>query len=460
MRYNFGSLKYSRDVLSLLLKIEDRVFSKALIQKSVLGLSVLLAVYCIYAVLNLIAVAQMSGDDLSFFKNQIISFSFIEHRFLTWTSRFIVDTAAVFFCQHVFLFKLIFVVLIALVFLLKLSLYIKANFKQKYGSFELVMFSALITTLYPYYALHSAGFVDTSVIFAFPFIMMFVASYLLFTDVQDRVQKSFASSACTYFSFIISSVIACNNEMSMLFLLVCSIYKIRSIKGKILFFIAVASFLYTVFCPGNQARIVSNIDYYLPEFVNFTVFEKLYIGVTKTLFQILYINKVPFIILLSLLVLIKTRSITVCVAAYFILKRISRYFAHQLDAANINEHNWISNFPIDVLAVMVSLCVFVVFIILSLDISKKDKFESAALFILGFGIASSIGLSPSVFASNDRPGYIAQALIIYCALNIIRCQYFINYNKDTSNFSFSRVYLIKTLLIVAVLSAYNISVNY
>lgn len=377
-------------------------------------ISFILFLICFVYICLFFGFTAFSADD-NYFSIQNISFDWITKRYQTWSSRVIIESVLIFLVQHEFLFKLLNIaIFISLPFALKRLLSSNCSNKKQ---IPLVYF-ALVATLIPFYELISAGYGATVTNYLYPICAVIWIFSLL--------KHSVSSSLYQVILLLILSIYACNHEQTVIIVLCYTfpllfIYKTTSrIYSYMVFTIALISLFSAIMCPGNAIRVALETKNWLPEFSSFSFFDKVYIGITTSLYHLTYFNNFPFLFCFSCIILAFFNSIK-SILIFLILNSIYRIPIRTIfKSIDLNEDaSWINQFPIVNFILLFLLVALMLLFVLKIKVDIKSKKYVISFIILAFALRSVLGFSPTVFASSIRPDIVCQILFIFAGIYVL-----------------------------------------
>lgn len=343
----------------------------------------------------------LSNDDITYFKDQSFSFDWlIKERYLSWSSRILLESVLPFFCKNEIFFRIL-----SLLFVLLNIFSLKKIFNELPYS-HLLLFLSLI----PFYNLVSAGLVATTVNYYYPSVL---GTYIF--SVLIRNEKS---SIISLILVTFSSLIATNQEQMSLFLFVISaIFVFKNDHKKIAFlvlFISIIGLLNSLFCPGNYIRLIAETDKFMPEFSEYSIFNKVYLGISSTLYFLNFSEPFFLVCIVSFLSFFYKRNllfvIGILITIYLILRLPVRI---ELKSADVMlDGTFIYKFPIASLLILLLFDFSILFFILKIDFNLNQKILLIGLFVLSNMLRSSVGFSPTVFASLSRPSILSEIIIV------------------------------------------------
>lgn len=365
----------------------------------------LVAILSICTVLEFFIFIPLSNDDLTYFKEQSFSLDWlINERYLSWSSRILLESVLPFFCENEFFFRIV-----SLLFVL-LNIYSLKKIFYELSYSQVLLFLSLI----PFYNLVSAGLVATTVNYYYPSVLGFYILSVLFRDEK--------SSIIRLFLVIFSCLIATNQEQMSLFLLIISAIFIFKNDHKriafLVFFISILGLLNNLLCPGNYVRLIAETDKWMPEFSEYSFFNKVYLGISSTLYFLNFSEPFFLVLFVSFLSFFYKRNlwfvIGILIAIYLILRLPVRM---DLKSANVMlDGTFIYRFPTISLLILLLFDFFILFFILKIGLNLNQKSILIGLFVLANMLRASVGFSPTVFASLSRPSILSEIIIVLACM--------------------------------------------
>ena len=269
--------------------------------------------FILFAVLMLILhlIMGFNGDDIKYAKvlsNQTLV-DYLHYRYYNWSSRLIIDGILVILARlDMIVWKLLDVIIytVGVYYIIKL---VNKNYSKKIAYLGVLLF-----LMYPFYEMASAGWISTTLNYSWCFAFGMISFIPLIYEAHgEKVNKYI------YIISFLALLYAANQEQSgalvfgfnLLYLLNSVINK-KSINKFNLMATAVAliSLIFILTAPGNSIRFAHEAAFWYPEFVNFTIIEKSYLGLVTT-FGTLIEQKIIFplfYIILSVYAIIKSNN--------------------------------------------------------------------------------------------------------------------------------------------------------
>lgn len=376
-------------------------------------------------------IGPIAGDDLFFAAatDDKTIWEFLRLRYETWTSRIVIDFLVVSLLPHLWLWKLLDLLVFASLPVL---------FTRIVGDSRLVRWcSAAAVLLYPFQDVGSAGWVTTTVNYLWPVWGILVVGVLLRKMIlSERIrwyEGVFGGLAC---------ILASSHEQAaavlFLILVLAGIFLIRKkcLKAPVFYILAllnIASLAFILLCPGNGNRnVVGTAD--MPEFGQFSVLDKAYLGALGI--ERVFIAKVDIVFfvaaaLLAVLVYIRTDSyrktvlsaipLLILLGHSVILTAYPELSGIFVVPEKVTSWEWSSLsvwMPMFYLAAVMLSVLYALYCLL-----KDDLFVwLCALLLLGCGFAAGlvIGFTATIYVSGDRVYITLYFILLYLLLYVIR----------------------------------------
>lgn len=378
------------------------------------------------------------GDDVTYFKGVINRsydgsvVNYIYDRYLTWTSRIIIEPIMIFLLDiNIWVWK----VLDTLVYvLIAKNLAILVNDKNEY---QLDYIICALVAAYPISTLFGTGWLAVSLNYVWP-LMLALFVLTLFKKIMDGKEIK----VYQLILYVLASIFAFNQEQTVMLMTVYIIIFLGVIIWKkkynksisiilgLEIIIAIAQLLFSVLSPGNNMRSQYEI-LWRRDFGMFSLIERIYLSFNITMKEI-FTNKsigVFFVILLfftTYLVFqnyksIIIRLISIIPVVSFLLITFNEYFLKYNFIVEIDVTNYdsIKCYLFIAIVFIVIGCLAINIYLLYPDSSKIILF----LIVLGMGLASRVvlGISPTLYNPvRDQTYIFMQFSIIYVIVAIYR----------------------------------------
>lgn len=380
-----------------------------------------LALLSVIIAVSFFVFVPLGNDDIAYFKEQTISFNWIvNERYMTWSSRVVLESVLPFLCKHDYVFRIVSVAFIVF------NIY---SLKLIFKGFSLP-FIFLFLSLFPFYNFESAGVVATTVNYYYPAVLgLFIVGVLL----EDKI-----ASMWLVVPVIISCLIATNHEQMSLILLISSAIFVLKNKQKglaaIVLFISILGLLNSFLCPGNHLRLVAETTKWMPEFSSYSFFNKVYLGISSTLYFLNFSEPFFLVLLSAVLIFVYKQKLwpvlVTLVIIYLILKLPVRI--GMKSAGVMLDGTFIYNFPFSSLLILLLFDLFILYLVIKSSFDIRTKLVLLSLFVLANMLRASVGFSPTVFASLSRPSIFSEIIIVLACMLIFenRRSSYENVNKN------------------------------
>lgn len=376
-------------------------------------------------------IGPIAGDDLFFVAatDDKTIWEFLRMRYETWTSRIVIDFLVVSLLPHLWLWKLLDILIFASLPVL---------FARIVGDSLLVRWcSAAAVLLYPFHDVGSAGWVTTTVNYLWPVWGILVVGMLL--------RKMILSEQIRWYEGVfggLACILAGSHEQTavVLFLILAlagiSLIRKKCVKIPVFYILAllnIASLAFILCCPGNGNRnVVGTAD--MPEFGQFGIFDKAYLGALGI--ERVFIAKVDIVFfvaaaLLAVLVYIRTDSykktllsavpLLILLGHSVILTAYPELSGIFVVPEQVTSWEWNS---LSTWMPMCYLAAVIVSVLYALYCLLKDALFAwvCALLLLGCGFAAGlvIGFTATIYVSGDRVYITLYFILLYLLLYVIR----------------------------------------
>ena len=386
----------NNSMLNQLSKLENLVFHN----------SRMIAFFCLLLSLSFIVIVPLFGDDLDLFAKETFSLEWLKSRYSSWSSRVVIESILPYLSRHEFLLKTINCILVLSA---AIAIYI-LNQKNKLSSATCI----LIICIFPFYKVATAGYSATIINYLYPIIFsLWLLTYLF----------AIKASKFGYIPLIIMSIFVTNHEICavmMLSISTAALFLKNSDKllAVILIISAILGLIFIILCPGNSLRLADETMTWMPEFANYSLTNKIELGIKSALYFLNYKGPVPFVFCYTAIAFAFSKKlIPSLICAILITLIINFILKPYINPAVINhDSNWIHNFPLSSLLVLFLMPISMILLIFFSNISTSDKVLLILLISLAYALRSSMGFSPTVFASSERPSLFSHMLLILCGL--------------------------------------------
>lgn len=338
-------------------------------------------------------------------------------RYQVWSSRLLIE-AVLFLLVHVpLLWRFLDTLL-----MIAITVMLSSIFNEK-KSTTVNWAIVLLVLAFPFKTMDTAGWMATTLNYSWPLALGLFALLPL----ANHVKRKKTPLWMTILSFP-ALLFAANQEQMCAVLLavsgVVTLYLWRRDKKIPWLFAAqvvlcAASMIFILTCPGNSARTVSEIGRWFPEFAGLSLFQKLEIGYSSSLYEFLMKRNPIFLAFCALLAVVgvKHKRISVRVAsciplgAHLVFGQLPGVFGQVIPhivGLNGKMTQFGTGFQLtspttwlpDIVLTVVVAC-----ILIALFFAIEDRILAAfscVLFLVGFASRVVMGFSPTVWASSTR----------------------------------------------------------
>lgn len=249
-----------------------------------------------------ININTMVSDDKIFFKileNGKNLFTYINERYNRWSSRIIIETVLLVIIKYKFIIWKILNIGICLLLAKSISKICQTK-NNKIINYMICVSILLI----PISALNNTGWISTTMNYLW---VISLGTYAL-SIIKDFIDNK-KIQIWKYPLYIVSTLFACNQEqMVSVMFLILGIFLLYEIKTKsikhvlkneklliIQFIITILSLIFILNCPGNMQRGAIEVRRWYPEYKIFSIVEKVELGLTSTMKQLILNTNYIFI---------------------------------------------------------------------------------------------------------------------------------------------------------------------
>lgn len=365
--------------------------------------------------------------------------SFVCARYQSWTSRVLIEaTLGIIFRSSKFIWTFGTIFFMTLIGYSMSKLFVKKDNKK-----ELIMMILWLVILYPVERMSSAGWAATTVNYIWP-LSLALFSLISIRKAYDKEKIKILPGLM----YAVATIYACNQEQMcavlvvtyLLFTIILTVRDKRKVSPFMYLqtFLAIASFIFIVTTPGNAIRQHEEVVNYFPEFTDMTSIEKVILGITTTMGEMLSKYCITFTIFtLVLLIYIwdnyKDRLIrgisavpfTIAIVLGFaspITEKLSvtiswirENFVKGTNLINPSSYTYLGSYVELLISVIVIMCIFI-----SLFLIFKRLKNNIAFYVFGCGLVTRLvlGFSPTVFVSTNRTCVFLEFACLICTLLI------------------------------------------
>ena len=346
------------------------------------------------------------------------------YKYYNWSSRQLIESVLYFISVHSHVWMLLNSLVITIIAKLIEAIFCNHTIKMK-------ILCCIGTLIYPLIDMSSAGWMATTINYYWPLGAILINLYYL--------KKANNFIKLKWYEYIISSIallFAANQEQGFAILLGTYFFYIIYCfinKRKISFFVIlnivliIASGTYIFTCPGNWVRKKQEIKNWFPDFGTLSFFRKIEIGISSTVYPILFKNNVPMLFLSStLLIIINTFKNSLVKASTMII------FVMTLVFGVLGKYGILSYLKSFVPYIMF-LIEFITLLIIILFLIKDNRknIDIFIILLIGFGSRFMLCFSPTVWVSGNRT-----ALFFYFSMIIASCLLISRYHHRIKNLDY------------------------
>ena len=383
--------------------------------------------------------------DDEFFIKRITEYSmeeFLTLRWNEWTSRMLIEFVL---CSVLQISKYAWIIGQTLAMTLLGYSIIKLFVKEDENKKTMLGVTLALIFVYPMDRMSSAGWGATTVNYIWPFACAMFSLIGL-----KKIWNKEKIKPILYPLYMAALIFGCNQEQ--ICALMCLVHGFFTVlllardKMKISKFwilqtiIVIVSLFVIILCPGNAVRKTDEIATAYPDFESLTLIDKLGLGVTSTVTELIANSNIVFVIFTFILAVIVCnlykdnliRGVSfipfMSVMVFGVLKDIfSRMFPYLDMYRNIITQNrpMISagNYTslINFIPIIMSFIILASIVLCLLLVFKKLKNNLATfIFIVGFGTRCAMAFSPTIFASTNRTFIFMEFAMLICTLLLIQ----------------------------------------
>ena len=384
---------------------------------------------------------KFGGDDTSYFSLMLDTyslFSFLKMRYLSWSSRIIIEGFLVVLSRHLYLWRILDS------FIYTLLIYASNRLFFKKISFKNLLLTGLVLLLYPFLLVGETGYCATSLNYLWPLALMMVGFLpYRFYLYHERIPRYL------YPISVLSILYAVNHEqavcivfaVSVFFLIYAFIQKSSKRYPILLVLLSTISLIFILTCPGNSNRMGIELAHYYPDYINANIMDKIYLGMVSSTSILLDCTWViyffSFILFLSIIRNVKRRIPKIIANIYFGILTFILFF--KIYYLIKNYQYGLFNYFTQVGHVFVfsrtNICwllligfLFCTMIYLFYQLDKKKCIIPIFILLLGCGSRLMMGFSPTVFASGKRTVIFLFFSFLFLSILLIK-RYFSSFKE-------------------------------
>jgi len=431
--------------------------------------------YTVVVALYQLVMKEYTGDTVSFFARAIDHLSIsslveiLISRYMTWTSRILIEIPLFILAHgmHMVLFGIL-NVLVHIMLLLAL---------MKLTDYKHNRLLVCLLIMYPVALFCGSGWMTAYITYFWP-LSLSIVSMVSLKKMYER-EKIHALEAIFY---VLCQIFGTDLEVSAVFY-TCILatftimmiwekkFECRSVIMTVIHFIVCAgNLIFALTCPGNEARKVSNIDFWFPSYTSFTLIDKVVLGINTAVSYL--IGKDFYWIMLCLLIVVvligglrkEKHSVVItaiiplfatCVLS-FLRPVVENYYPDLVALFNdfetrkyVDSTNYNSTSVYIPFIIYSLIMIMVVLTVLELFEDVKQSFFIAAVLVSGFLSRLTLGFSPTVFSSGLRTFVFMDFAMIYAIVKIYDSYKANNVNKRVFAYSKCVAIVIEAFAVLA-----------
>ncbi len=373
------------------------------------------------------------GDDV-YFQSALRDYSLVDwtvFRYNNWTSRNLVEIVLVIIVGHQNVWRFLNVAMMVLG-----AISISKIFSNKKSKITNWVICVLFLCL-PISTHNSAGWITTTVNYSWVLCLgLFVMIPIKKIIYKEKI------SWYEYIFYFLAMIYATNLEQMCFILLVeyfvftCYVYYLDRklnwflLSGVIINF---ASLIFIFTCPGNANRNASEIVTWFPDYGDLSLFRKIEMGYSSTLFEfIMRVNWIFlfFAVVLFICVFLKQKNMFYRVISLipvlcnfifsFFVKLFGNYFPGLLEikhsltqygtGLSLDPATWIPDILLSLVCISILVSVYVIFE------NKKMSIFTIFILLLGFASRMMMSFSPTIWASGTRTFIYMYISVLICSI--------------------------------------------
>ena len=303
------------------------------------------------------------------------------------------------------------------------------------NTYKCVLVTCVLISLYPFEYLSSAGYIATSTNYVYTILGILL--------ILVPIKRNFSGQKVPVFMHIISFVsmiyVTNHDQTAMvliggLLLSVLYAYRMKDHSCSILkvyLIVAICMYIFMFFMPGhiNRMNSTAEMEYWLPQYAEWSFLEKLYHGYSATVAQLIFNNEVLFILFLCLLFVLALKSGGMIhkiigfipLSVIFFVNIVGRdKFVHYdfvlPDLLPLTHSTW-SWVPLT-LSIIVIFCVF--YTVCQCVTTYTHKMLMLLLLVLAAGSREMMGFSATIYASSYRTFTVFLYCLMVCCLLLVQ----------------------------------------
>lgn len=291
-----------------------------------------------------------------------------------------------------------------------------------------------LVSVFPLAYLGTAGYIATCANYLYPLCGLLFIAWQLKRLLQNKAHWAWQLLSLPVMAYVLNQdQAACILVGGLLLALIASLLQHRSkqatgwIAGY--FLVALAGYIVLFCLPGHINRMTDTLEMelYLPEYANWSLWKKLYHGYTSTVANVFFHYNTVTILLYSLLFLLSqkqgnllSRIVSALPLGGFLCLKLLREEMLVDFSANIPELYAISSLAGLSGFAFCAFCLVCLVISLWGCVQQENRYLLLGLLILGGGSRLLMGMSPTLYASSYRTFTYLLFSLIACCLVLLR----------------------------------------
>lgn len=338
----------------------------------------------------------------------------LKMRYMTWSSRSLIEAVLFVLVNHMWLWKMIDT------FIMVTIAYMIAKLTDN----DMVPYLGLL--VFPFHELSQAGWVATTVDYIWPLWCGMVICMLM-----KRYHKDTGYQSVKWYHYLYSIPVvlfACNQELMALVMVVLTVWSgvvliLKNRRGLVYHLLMLGleatSLAYIFVCPGNINRTVQSIIEFAPEYKDYSLPYKLFLGLYNI--ERVFISKpqILFITMIVLLAILAVRNFNKMIDKLIASIPVMIVIGHTIlgpamkgwnivfhEAPKTFEKSEMGMYRYWALIYIIITGMSIIYTLVKLQVANADDtimiFTTLIVLAAGFGTAFAMGLSPTLYASGER----------------------------------------------------------
>ena len=367
-------------------------------------------------------VMGVNGDDIRYAKvlsNQTLV-DYISYRYYNWSSRVLIESILIVLVrQNMILWEIIDCVLYTI------GVYYVIKVFNRRNSTHIALLGVLLFLMYPFHEMATAGWMATTLNYLWPFSFAMISTIPLINLLYGK-----KTPIWVYIISALALIYAVQQEqccalifgLNLVYLVRCYLKKEELNKYNIfVILVSFASLIFIFTCPGNSIRYAEELSYWYPQYANYGILEKIYLGFIPT-FALLLEEKIIFplfylILTVSALIKVENKHLKNALKLNIVFILFLVVFKTCLDVSILGSALDSATLSSLVLTILIALYLLVSSCWMLVKVF--DGYEFLILFLAGFASKFVTGFSPTVFASGPRTLVFFYFILIGIILRLI-----------------------------------------